>query len=90
MLRPRPDCFRLRARTVLAFTAFIFGVAGAVAPVAAEEGEVAPAVETKTQREHSWYAATIAEDEKGNFLMVHFWAKGALFRSEPSARSRGS
>ena len=30
----------------------------------------------------SWYAATLAEDEKGGFLMVHFWSKGALFRSE--------
>jgi len=30
----------------------------------------------------SWYAATLAEDEKGGFLMVHFWSKGGLFRSE--------
>ena len=30
----------------------------------------------------SWYAATLAEDEKGGFLMVHFWSKGTLFRSE--------
>lgn len=30
----------------------------------------------------SWYAATVAEDEKGGFLMVHFWSKGPLFRSE--------
>lgn len=30
----------------------------------------------------SWYAATVAEDEQGGFLMVHFWSKGSLFRSE--------
>ena len=30
----------------------------------------------------SWYAATVAEDEHGGFLMVHFWSKGPLFRSE--------
>ena len=33
-------------------------------------------------RATSWYAATLAEDEKGGFLMVHFWSKGPLFRSE--------
>ena len=33
-------------------------------------------------RPMSWYAATVAEDEKGGFLMVHFWSKGPLFRSE--------
>jgi len=30
----------------------------------------------------AWYAATLVEDEKGGFLMVHFWSKGSLFRSE--------
>ena len=30
----------------------------------------------------SWYAATVVEDAQGGFLMVHFWAKGPLFRSE--------
>ncbi len=30
----------------------------------------------------SWYAATVAEAEKGGFLMVNFWSKGPLFRSE--------
>jgi len=34
------------------------------------------------RRPTSWYAATLAEDEKGGFLMVHFWSKGPLFRSE--------
>lgn len=33
-------------------------------------------------RPTSWYAATVAEDEKGSFLMVHFWSKGPLLRSE--------
>jgi hypothetical protein len=33
-------------------------------------------------RDPSWYVASVAEDEKGQFLMVHFWSRGPLFRSE--------
>jgi outer membrane lipoprotein-sorting protein len=36
----------------------------------------------------SWYAATVAEAEKGGFLMVHFWSKGPLFRSEAVVAGR--
>lgn len=34
------------------------------------------------RRPERWYTATIANDESGGFLMVHFWSKGSLFRSE--------
>jgi outer membrane lipoprotein-sorting protein len=30
----------------------------------------------------TWYAATVAEDEKGGFVMVNFWSKGPRLRSE--------
>lgn len=43
---------------------------------------VAPAQTPVAKPKTSWYAATLAEDEKGGFLMVHFWSRGALFRSE--------
>ncbi len=29
-----------------------------------------------------WYAATMAADEHGGFLVVHFWSRGSLLRSE--------
>ncbi len=52
-------------------------------PAAAAAGEkAAPAPAASRKRVSSWYAATVAEDERGGFLMVHFWSKGPLFRSE--------
>ena len=55
----------------------------------ASERESAPAAEAAPpepgagrKRAQSWYAATVAANEKGAFLMVHFWSKGPLFRSE--------
>jgi outer membrane lipoprotein-sorting protein len=53
--------------------------AGASFSGAAEEAAGAKAA---PERRTSWYAATVAEDEKGQFLMVHFWSKGPLFRSQ--------
>jgi outer membrane lipoprotein-sorting protein len=44
--------------------------------------EVAGKKAAPPARPASWYAATVAEDERGGFLMVHFWSKGPLFRSE--------
>lgn len=43
---------------------------------------LAVAQDSQPKRVASWYAASVAEDESGQFLMVHFWSKGALFRSE--------
>ena len=54
--------------------------------VRAETGSPAqPKPQAKPQAkeaESSWYAATVAEDQRGSFLMVHFWSRGPLFRSE--------
>lgn len=57
-------------RTVLLSIFFVLHAQVALA-------QAAPAV-----RPTSWYAATVAEDEKGGFLRVHFWSKGPLFRAE--------
>lgn len=43
---------------------------------AAKGGKGAP------KRTASWYASTMAEDERGSFLIVHFWSLGPLLRSE--------
>ncbi len=53
----------------------------------AASGEAAPAAkaqpaESDRKRASSWYAATVAKDDKRGFLMVHFWSKGSLFRSD--------
>jgi outer membrane lipoprotein-sorting protein len=56
----------------------LFSLRTAFAEAPAEE---LPAIDT-SERPQSWYAATVAEDEKGSFLMVHFWSRGVLFRSE--------
>jgi len=63
----------LRTSRLVAWTAALV-LASGVAAGADEEKRPAPAP--------SWYAATVAEDERGQFLMVHFWSKGPLFRSE--------
>jgi hypothetical protein len=39
-------------------------------------------IQAKAKGAESWYAATVAEDESGGFLIVHFWSRGHLFRSE--------
>lgn len=36
----------------------------------------------------SWYAQTIALNEKGRSQMAHFWSKGPLFRSEMVVQGR--
>jgi hypothetical protein len=51
----------------------------APAPVAQAQAEPGGSDRKRVQ---SWYAATVAEDEKRSFLMVHFWSKGPLFRSD--------
>lgn len=45
-------------------------------------GAASAADTEKSARPASWYAATVADDAKGGFLMVHFWSKGPRFRSE--------
>ncbi len=44
--------------------------------------EAKPGPTPSAGKEASWYAATVAEDQRGSFLMVHFWSRGPLFRSE--------
>lgn len=82
-----PEGRSARATIVLSFFLFAFALAGASIASAADPAPV-PAPEPVLQkveapvRDTTWYAATIAEDERGGFLMVHFWSKGSLFRSE--------
>lgn len=53
---------------------------GLLVPLASGQQAAAPAA--KNEPVESWYAATVAEDEKGQFLMIHFWSKGPRLRSE--------
>lgn len=56
-----------------------------VAPAAAR-AEGGPAAGGKPsaapEQPETWYASTIAEDERGSFLIVHFWSLGPRLRSE--------
>jgi outer membrane lipoprotein-sorting protein len=88
--RVRPRASRFLAGP-LACTLLWVLAAALAAPASAEKGDAKPreqAVEgdadnaARSVPAERWYAATIANDESGGFLMVHFWSKGALFRSE--------
>lgn len=68
--------------TAIACSALLFSVAGSAAAEKAEKAAKKADAKTAQAGVPTWYAATVAEDEGGQFLMVHFWSKGPLMRSE--------
>jgi outer membrane lipoprotein-sorting protein len=59
------------------------GPGTAIAAGADEAPKAASAKKAERKRAvPTWYAATVAEDQRGGFVMVHFWSRGALLRSE--------
>lgn len=67
--------------TVLARPLLVAGLLLAMASGAAAE-KTAKQPAARPPNQPSWYAATVAEDQRGGFLMVHFWSRGPMFRSE--------
>jgi outer membrane lipoprotein-sorting protein len=72
----------LRRRVLVHVVCLLLAAVFASVASAKEDGAEVDAAKPRKDDPISWYTSTIAKDQTGGFLLMHFWSKGPLLRSE--------